>query len=115
MFLSYFVKYSHFVVVLMGVFVSGSLGFILAHQHIVNLPGKTHTHALSLSLLHATPYLPLAQGALPPFERGFMLADPSVFTPEIIVASSLRCKAVFARKFIPVILPAHIMQLLQAC
>ncbi len=94
----------------MGVFVSGSLGFILAHQHIINLPGKTHTHTL-----YATPYLPLAQGALPPFERGIMLADPSVFTPEIIVASSLRCKAVFARKFIPVILPAHVMQLLQAC
>jgi hypothetical protein len=64
--------------------------------------------------LHATPDMPLAQGALPPFERGIMLADPSVFTPEIIVASSLRCKAIFARKFLPVTLPAPVMQLLQA-
>lgn len=39
-----------------------------------------------------------------------MLADPSVFSPE--TSSSLRCKAIFARNFLPVILPSAVLQLL---
>ena len=102
----------------MGVYVTGTLGFVLVYQHIVNLPGAKQTHArarASPPVVTKPLILSVAQGALPSIERGIMLADPSVFTPEIIVDSSLHCKAVFARKFLPVTLPAPVMQLLQAC
>ncbi len=54
-----------------------------------------------------------SQGSLPSFERGIFLADPSVFSPDTTAAPSLHYKAVFARNFLPVTLPAAVLQLLQ--
>jgi hypothetical protein len=54
-----------------------------------------------------------AQGSLPSFVRGIILADPSVFTPESTSLSSLRCNAIFARDFLPVVLPVNALQPLQ--
>jgi hypothetical protein len=51
---------------------------------------------------------PRVQGALPSFERGIMLADPSVFSVETQI--SLRYKTIFARNFLPVNLPGPVLQ-----
>lgn len=64
-------------------------------------------------LFHSSCCMSRLQGALPSFSRGIMLANPSVFTPETTALSSLRCKAVFARNFLPVVLPLHVLQQLQ--
>jgi hypothetical protein len=66
-----------------------------------------------LHLHHVSRRVFLAQGALPSFARGIILADPSVFTPETTSLSSLLCKAIFAHNFLPVILPVNILQQLR--
>jgi hypothetical protein len=101
---------------------SGNQRLILVNRDIISRSGSTtplHPLIYSNTTANVFCYLPSilsacitphVQGALPSFERGIMLADPSVFPPETML--SLRSKTIFARKFLPVILPAPVLQLL---
>jgi hypothetical protein len=93
----------------------GNQRLVLAHRHVITPAGLIYP-SLSLSLFLILCHIRQdlrspKQGALPSFERGAMLADPSVFSPE--ATSSLLCKAAFARNLLPVFLPAPVLQLLQ--